>query len=224
MKSRLILLLLAGCLLPFALQGQTHEAGGLIKLGYEKKIVKGLNFGLEGEGRFNNNFTNFDRLKLGASFNYSFFKKRFKIGISGNYLLSDCDAYFENRGRINAMFTYAESIHQFKISYRVRVQSTFYEERFNDHKFNPKTYLRNRLQLEYEFFSKPAKLYASTEFFLRLYEKQNHIVDNFRTIVGLDYRLTQGSSIGVFFRSDNEIQVKNPSNVYYIGILYNFKH
>ena len=210
---------------PAAGFAQTHEAGGIVALGYEKKIVKGLDFNLGGELRFDQNFMAFDRFKLSAGLDYSFLKKkRLKISVRGYYLLANKSDFFENRGRVSAAVTYTEKFNQFRLSYRVRVQTTFYDESRSEHKFNPKTYLRNRLQLEYNFFAKPMKIYASTEFFLRLYQKNRCFIDNFRTELGWSYKFSQGSAVGLFLRADNEIQVKNPSNVYSLGITYNFKH
>ena len=149
---------------------------------YEKKVAKGLHFSLDGQLRFNQNFTNFDRLRVGAGLDYTFWKKRLKVGAAGFYLLGDTGSYYEHRGRVQATVAYTERIGQFRIGVRARAQSTFYDERRGEHKFNPKTYFRGRLQFEYDFFSKPVKLFASTEFFLRLYKKDNYIVDNFRTM------------------------------------------
>lgn len=224
--KRLTLFLLLFCLLvPVKLLAQQHDFGGLVNLEFEQKVAKGFDFNLEAEARFHHCFTAFNRLKIGTSFDYSFLKKkRLKIAIGANYMLYNDLGTAEHRGRIVGGLSYTEKIKNFKLSYRVRVQSTFYDELRGEHKFNPKTYLRNRLQLAYHFKEKGMEIYASTEFFLRLYQKGNYFVDNFRTIVGWDYKLNQGNSIGIFFRVDNEIQVKNPENMYYFGLRYGFKN
>ena len=209
---------------PVILCAQTYDAGGLLGMEYGKKIGKGFHFGAIAELRLNEYYTNFDRMKVGGEFDYTFFKKRFKIRIGAHYLLTDQENYYENRGRVYASFTYTEKIKRFKLSFRVRPQATFYETTYGNHKVNPKTYLRNRLQLTYSFFSKPVKLYVSTEFFLRLYQKKNYFIDNFRTLVGAEYQFNDRSSLNMFFRVDNEIQVKNPANVFYVGVFYNFSH
>lgn len=218
-KTFLFLLLF----LPIGLYAQSHDCGGIISVGFEQRIVKNFDFGLDAEGRFNHCFTQFDRLKVGASFEFSFLKKkRLKVGAGGYYLLKN-DDYLENRWRVQGSLTYTEKIRQFRLSYRVRVQSLFFDERRGSHSFNPKTYLRNRLRIEYMFPQVPVTLYASTEFFLRLYKK-NYFIDEFRTLIGCDYRLNKGNKIGIFLRSDNEIQVANPDNTYYVGFSYRFKN
>lgn len=215
----LLLLILA----PSWLAAQSHDFGGLLKLSFEQRIVKDFDFKLETEGRFCHNFTSFERLKVGGSFDYSFLKKnRLKLSLGANYLLYNDLGTAEHRGRVMGCLTYTEKFGAFKLSYRVRVQATFYDESRGDFKVNPKTYLRNRLQFSYDFAGKNMGIYASTEFFLRLYQKC--FVDQFRTVLGWDYKLSKGHKIGFFLRADNEIQVKMPENVYYIGFAYTFKN
>lgn len=228
MDKRLALKIAGLCML-FALvaaplMAQTYDAGAILSAGYRKKICKGFSFSAGAEGKFNQTFTSFERLKVTGSFHYTFWKKHFKVGVFGSYILSNQTNYFESRGRVGGDISFSQDIKNFSLSYRVRAQSTFYDETYCDHKFNPKTYLRNRLQLEYHFAEKPIKLYASTEFFLRLYQRDACFIDAFRTIVGVHYRLNKHNSLDFFLRADNEIQVKKPENVFYIGVAYNFKH
>lgn len=211
-------------LLPLALPAQTHDCGGLVDFGFEQTIVKNFHFNLEAEGRFQKHFTSFDRLKVGTAFDYSFLKKkRLKVAAGAYYLLYNDEGIVENRWRIQSALTYTEKFTHLHLSYRVRVQSTFYDALRGDYSVNPKTYLRNRLQVEYQLLNKPMSFYASTEFFLRLY-RQDYFVDQFRTILGWSFKLNKGNKISVFLRADNEIQVANPENVYYVGFSYNLKN
>jgi|GEM_PF-3308678 len=208
----------------FVSYSQTTDFGAVIRVNYVKEINKAWNYSLAGEGQLGANFTSFDRLKSSTGFDFTFLKKRLKAAGTLDYLLKNEIDFFENRYRFNLSLTYTEKIKQFKISYRLRGQTTIYEETHQDHRFNPKTYLRNRLELSYEFFEKPVEIYASTEFFLRLYQPGANFVDAFRTILGVSYRFDKNNFLDVYFRADNDIQVKDPANVYYIGIAYTFKH
>ena len=211
--------------LPWACRAQSHDFGGIVELGFEQKLAKGLDLGLEGEGRFNHNFTSFNRLKIGADLEYSFLKKkRLKVSVGGFYLLYNRYGTPEHRGRIMGALTYTEKFSDFKLSLRARVQSTFYDMQRGYHKFNPKTYLRGRLQFDYTFSQLNMSIFASTEFFLSLYKKNDIFIENFRTIAGLNFKVGKGHTMGVFLRVDNEIQVSEPENVYYIGLKYNFKN
>ena len=220
-----ILWFLLMVVLPWTGQAQSHDFGGILELGFEQKLAKGLELGLEGEGRFNHCFTSFNRLKIGADLDYSFLKKkRLKVSLGAAYLLYNRYGTIENRGRIIASLTYTEKISDFKLSLRARVQSTFYDMQRGYHKFNPKTYLRGRLQFDYTFSQLNMSIFASTEFFLSLYKKNDIFIENFRTIAGCNFKVGNGHTLGVFLRVDNEVQVSEPENVYYIGLKYNFKN
>lgn len=225
LKRRAFVSMLLLFALSSVVRGQSHDFGGILELGFEQKLAKGLELGLEGEGRFNHNFTSFNRLKIGADLEYSFLKKkRLKVSVGGFYLLYNRYGTPEHRGRIMGALTYTEKFSEFKLSLRARVQSTFYDMQRGYHKFNPKTYLRGRLQFDYTFSQLNMSIFASTEFFLSLYKKNDIFIENFRTIAGCNFKVGNGHTLGVFLRVDNEVQVSEPENVYYIGLKYNFKN
>ena len=128
LKKSAFLSLLLLFALPWVMRGQSHDFGGIVDLGFEQKLAKGLDLGLEGEGRFNHCFTSFNRLKIGADLDYSFLKKkRLKVSLGAAYLLYNRYGTVENRGRIIGSLTYTEKFSDFKLSLRARVQSTFYD-------------------------------------------------------------------------------------------------
>lgn len=225
LKKRAFVSMLLLFALSSVVRGQSHDFGGILELGFEQKLAKGLELGLEGEGRFNHCFTSFNRLKIGADLDYSFLKKkRLKVSLGAAYLLYNRYGTIENRGRIIGSLTYTEKFSDFKLSLRARVQSTFYDMQRGYHKFNPKTYLRGRLQFDYTFSQLRMSIFASTEFFLSLYKKNDIFIENFRTIAGCNFKVGNGHTLGVFLRVDNEVQVSEPENVYYIGLKYNFRN
>lgn len=211
------------CLFACTLQAQTTDFGAIVGAGYSGKIVKGFGYSVEGEVKTGGNFTEFNRFKASAGLGYSFWKSRFKVSADFDYILKNRETYLENRYRVSGGLTYSEKIRSFKLSLRSKYQASFYDESRAEHKFNPKTYVRNRFEISYSFFSKPVKLYASTEMFIRLYRKDARFIDEMRTVVGVTYRLNKNNSLDFYLRSDNEVQVKNPANIYYIGVGYSFK-
>ena len=211
------------CLFACTLQAQTTDFGAIVGAGYSGKIVKGFGYSVEGEVKTSGNFIEFNRFKASAGLGYSFWKSRFKVSADFDYILKNRQTYLENRYRVSGGLTYSEKIRSFKLSLRSKYQASFYDESRADHKFNPKTYVRNRFEISYSFFSKPVKLYASTEMFIRVYKKDARFIDEMRTVVGVTYRLNKNNSLDFYLRSDNEVQVKNPANIFYIGVGYNFK-
>lgn len=205
------------------MQAQTTDFGAIVGAGYSGKIVKGFGYSVEGEVKTSGNIIDFNRFKASAGLGYSFWKSRFKVSADFDYILKNRQTYMENRYRVSGGLTYSEKIRSFKLSLRSKYQASFYDESRAEHKFNPKTYVRNRFEISYSFFSKPVKLYASTEMFIRMYKKDARFIDEMRTVVGVTYRLNKNNSLDFYLRADNEVQVKNPANIYYIGVGYNFK-
>ncbi|MBO4232552.1 MAG: hypothetical protein J5862_04890, partial [Bacteroidales bacterium] len=76
----------------------------------------------------------------------------------------------------------------------------------------------------YSFFSKPLKIAVSEEFFWRINHPSKKIIDALRTVLSFEYRIDKENFMTFYLRADNEIQVANPKNTYYIGIIYSFKN
>ncbi len=64
-----------------ALHAQTFETGGLVGAEYEMKILKGWHWSAETQLRFDNNFTHYDRWKVGVGTDYTGLKKHVKVGV-----------------------------------------------------------------------------------------------------------------------------------------------
>ena len=218
-----ILLLVVGCLSCILVQAQTTDLGAIVGAGYSGKIVKGFGYSVEGEVKTSGTFIEFNRFKVSAGLGYSFWKSRFKVSVDFDYILKNRQTYLENRYRVSGGLTYSEKIRNFKLSLRAKYQASFYDESRAYHKYNPKTYIRSRFEITYSFFSKPLKLYASTEIFVRLYKPDTRFIDEVRSVVGVNYRINKNNSMDFYLRSDNEVQVKNPANIFYVGVGYNFK-
>lgn len=211
--------------LPLGLPAQTTDMGMQLGIEYSKKISNSFKIGLGEEIRFNDYCTRYDRFKSSVNMDYTFLKEIIKMGASYDYLhtlTSDND--YESRHRINADITVSQKVKQFKIEYRGRFQATFRDENRGSYRYNPKIYMRNRLKGTYSFITKPIKLFLSSEFFLRLYQPDNYIIDELRTTAGMEYRFDKRNAVTVYLCSSNEIQVTNPLNYYSLGIIYQFKH
>lgn len=70
-----ILFLMVG----FVSKAQTFDTRGLLGAEYEMKIMKGWHWGTEAEVRFDQNFTRYDRLKLGVGTDYTFWKNASRL-------------------------------------------------------------------------------------------------------------------------------------------------
>ena len=159
---------------------QTFSAGGVVGAEYELKILKGLHLSAEGEVRLDRNFTHYNRARLAVGTDYTFWKKRIKAGASYSFLnYHDREGQlFDNRHRVKGFVTVAPKFGDWKIAYRAMVQTTFRDGRRGDYRFNPKTYMRNRLQVTWAVPGRPVKLFLSEEFWWRLYKPGDNIIDH----------------------------------------------
>ena len=221
-KCLIVIVLLFVCVCASA---QTFSTGGVIGADYELKILKGWHFTVEGDLRFDYNFTHYNRAKLGVGTDYSFWRKRMKIGVEYSFLSYQDreDQLFDNRHRIKGFVSIAPKFGNWKVGWRCMAQTTFRDKRHGPYRFNPKTYLRNRLSVAWSIPQTDLKLHFSEEFWWRLYKPGDNIIDQLRTIVGLQYNISKRHALDFFVRSDNEIQVENPENVLYLGVAYSFK-
>jgi len=206
----------------WSLAAQRFE-GGLLVGAEAQKSVRSWDFSIGGELRFNQWVTNYDRGKLELDIGYSCWQKRIKISAGYDYINKHHqEGAFYHRHRVNLSLGIGEKFGRFKLSYRARFQTNFYDIQRESVRFNPKIYMRNRVELTYSFYRKPVKLFCSGEFFWRLYHPEKNIIDEVRAIVGVDYKVRKGHTLSFFLRSDNEVQVNDPEYAMYLGINYKF--
>lgn len=92
-----------------------------------------------------------------------------------------------------------------------------------DYTFNPKTYLRTRLSVSYAIPQTRLKLHFSEEFWWCLYKPGNNIIDQMRTVLGLQYGIDRHHTLDFYLRYDNVVQVRNLEHVLYFGVAYSFE-
>ncbi len=225
MKKNFLFTFLALFLLLWSgqLTAQTFETGALLGAEYEMKIMKGWHWGVGGQLRFDHNFTQYNRAKVSVSTDYTFWQKRVKIGVGYGFLNYHNEGVFDNRHRIQAALTLSQKFGNAKLAYRAQFQSTFRDNRRGDYRFNPKTYMRNRLTFSYKIPETAVKLHVSEEFWWRLYHPGNNIIDDLRTELGVEYAINKRHTLDFYLRSQNEVQVSNPRHIIYIGVNYGFK-
>jgi len=160
-------------------------------------------------------------LSLESPLPLPWFGKRLHAGVQVDYMRHyDNDHYYDNRLRSGVFLSYSETVQRFKLSFRTRALMTYRDERTGDYDVNPKWTWRNRLQATYQMPGSRFKYSLSTEAFVRLRQGES-FMDEWRTVLEVNYRLTRRQSVSIFARMDNDLQVKEPFDTYYIGCTYN---
>ncbi len=227
MTARRIPFLLAFLLastLAVAQSNRSTDFGCIVGSSLSTGIGRQMSLEVEEELRFDNDCSQLDRWLNSVGMDYAFPRKHLHVGMNVDYIRRYNDkGYFENRGRLGADVTYNQHYRRFKFSLRSRVLSTFMDENTGDHRVNPKTYWRNRLQISYQKPNSPFKYSISSEAHWLVNDPKHNVVDDIRTVASVDYRITRISTVSAFVRLDHEIQVKNPVDKYYLGATYKLK-
>ena len=180
---------------------------------------------VEEELRFDHNCMQFDRWLNSVGVDYTCLHNRMDIGVTADYIRRHNDrGYYENRGRLGLQVTYTEDYHRFKFQVRSKALGTFYDERTGEHRVNPKLYWRNRVKVTYQPMNSRFKYALSAELFWLVNDPKGSYLDNLRTVLSVDYRLSRRYYLSAFARMDNDLQVKEPVDRFYLGLTLKAKY
>ena len=225
MKRLLLIVFLLASVTAFAQSERTTDFGGIVSAEAEVGLGGPWGMSVEEELRFDHNFTQFDRWLNSVGVDYTCLHNRMNIGVTGDYIRRHNDRdYFENRGRLGLQVTYTEEYRRFKFQLRSKAMGTFFDERTGEHRVNPRIYWRNRLKVIYQRPNSRFKYALSTELFWLLNDPKNGGVDNLRTVFSVDYRLARQYTLSAFVRMDNDLWVKEPVDLFFLGLTFKAKY
>jgi len=224
-KNLCLIVLLLATVRAFAQSERVTDFGAILSA--EASAGLGGPFGLsvEEELRFKNNCTQFDRWLNSVGVDYSCLHNRLNLGLAVDYIRRYNDrGYYENRGRLGVQATYTEEYRQFKFQVRTKLIGTFLDHATGEHRVNPKLYCRNRLKVIWQPINSRFKYALSTELFWLTNDPRGSYVDNLRTMLSVDYRLARRYWLSAFVRMDNDLQVKEPVDRFYLGLTLKGKY
>ena len=225
MKKLIAIVFLLVSSAAFAQSERTTDFGGILSAEAEVGLKGPFGMSVEEELRFDHSCTQFDRWLNSVGVDYSCLHNRMNIGVTADYIRRHNDhGYYENRGRIGLQVTYTEDYRRFKFQGRSKVIGTFFDERTGAHRLNPRLYWRNRLKVTYQKPNSRFKYSLSAELFWLVNDPKGSYVDNVRTVFAVDYRLARRYSLSAFARMDNDLQVKEPVDRFYLGLTLKAKY
>ena len=220
----ILALLMAGAMPLLAQSERSTDFGAIVTGKFDANLTNKWAIEVEEELRFDHNCTQLDRWLNSVTVEYPFLHNRMHVGLTGGAIRRYNDrGYYENRFRVGVDVNYAETFRWFKFSFRSRVMATFRDETVADYRVNPKLYWRNRLQASYQAPNSRFKYSLSVELHWLLNDPKASVVDNVRTVLSVDYRLSRRQHLEFSARMDNDIQVKKPVDRFYFGITYHYK-
>ena len=225
MKRLIFILFLLGPVGAFAQSERLTDFGGIVSAEVEVALGGPFGMSVEEELRFDHNYTQFDRWLNSVGVDYTCLHNRMNIGLTADYIRRHNDrGYYENRGRLGLHVTYTEEFRRFKFQVRSKAMATFFDERTGEHRINPRLYWRNRFKVTYQPLNSRFKYALSAELFWLTNDPKKGGIDNLRTVLSVDYRLSRHYYLSAFARMDNDLQVKKPVDRFYIGLTFKAKY
>lgn len=225
MKRLLTIVLLLLSVGVFAQSERSTDFGGIVSAEAEAGLGGPFGLSVEEELRFENNCTQFDRWLNSVGVDYTCLHNRMNIGLTADYIRRHNDrGYYENRGRLGLQVTYTEDWRRFRFQVRSKAIGTFFDERTGEHRVNPRLYWRNRLKVTYQPMNSRFKYALSTELFWLTNDPKKGGIDNLRTVFSVDYRLARQYTLSAFVRMDNDLQVKEPVDRFFLGLTFKAKY
>ena len=225
MKRLLTIVLLLLSVGVFAQSERSTDFGCIVSAEAEAGLGGPFGLSVEEELRFEYNCTQFDRWLNSVGVDYTCLHNRMNIGLTADYIRRHNDrGYYENRGRLGLQVTYTEDWRRFRFQVRSKAVGTFFDERTGEHRVNPRLYWRNRLKVTYQPMNSRFKYALSTELFWLTNDPKKGGIDNLRTVFSVDYRLARQYTLSAFVRMDNDLQVKEPVDRFFLGLTFKAKY
>jgi hypothetical protein len=222
MKKTTFLLILLFVITGFTCQNvfsQENDYGTWLSVDVSKELSKKFDLEFEEEVRIFKQFGEINRFATSIGGSYSFFK--FLKGAAGYtwiYHHDVNDSFWDNRHRYYLQLTGKVEIKRLALTLRERFQSTYIDESIKGFDYSPENYLRSRLQLVWDVKNSKLEPYASGELIYQLNNPDGNEIDNIRYTIGIAFPLTKKLDLDTYLRLSQEMNVKNPVNLYLIGV------
>lgn len=221
--NRIILIFIMACTLSgVKVYGQFNDIGAVGSVSVSKDVGKGIDVTLGQEFRINQNLTTFDRSLTSLGVDYKVYKKLLKVEANYDFIRQNQIEYFETRQRISTALSTQLKWLSIGIKIRTKGQMSWRDESRGDYKINPKYMWRNKLEFDYSIFGSPLKPYVSGEIFCPLNGADGFYLNEYRTVMGLKYRMSRRTTLDFMLRYDQEVQQANPKSALYGGIGWNY--
>lgn len=203
---------------------QDSDYGTWLEVKLSKEISEKLAIGVDEEVRIFHQFREINRLATSVEADYNFFK--FLKGTAGYtwiYRHDVNDSFWENRHRYYLQLTGKLNMNRIAFSLRERFQSTYINKDVKGFDYSPENYLRSRIQVAWDVPNSKLQPYASAEMIYQLNNPEGNLVDNWRFTAGTRFPLAKKLQLDTYLRLNQEINVKNPVDLYLIGVTLDWK-
>jgi hypothetical protein len=222
MKKIVLLIIMFG--LTYGLVAQTtNDAGLWATFNIEKKLNEKISLFATEEFRLRENFTrvNLFYTDLGVEYRPA---KVLKVALAYRLIEKNLiDDSYSYRHRLMLDITLKKKFDKFVLSYRHRLQREVRNIYTSEDGFLPEWYSRNKFTVKYDT-DKAIVPYIAAEFRYQIRNPRQVESDGLwhrnRYFAGLDYKVNDKSTFGLYYLVQQEYNVSAPQNLYIVGIEY----
>jgi hypothetical protein len=198
---------------------QETDFGSWVSFDVSKEVTKRFDIEFEEEVRIFKKFSEINRFSttINGSYNVNKFLKG-GAGYTWIYRHDIKDQLWENRHRYFVYLNGGLELGRMNFSLREKFQSTYYDASVPGFDYSPVNYLRSKLEVAWDLKGAKTEPYASVEMHYQLNNPDGNEIDNMRYTLGVDFPLSKKLDLDTYFRLNQDIHVKNPVNLYLLGI------
>jgi hypothetical protein len=204
----------------------TRDAGLWATVNIDKKLNDRFTVLLTEEFRLRDNYSriNLFYTDIGLQANV---KKFMKVALCYRNIQKNTDqGFYSFRHRFMLDITLKKKMDNFILSYRQRIQRESRNNFTSENGYLPEWYSRNKFGVKYDT-GKLLTPYISAEFRYQIHDPRMRESDNTwhraRYVAGVDCKLGENSSIGLYYLMQHEWNVNTPQTIYITGIEYNYE-
>ena len=180
---------------------------------------------LEEEARFFENMSRPDKLNSELTIDYKI-NKLLNAGVLYRLITNlNPRKSFDFNHRISAYLGVQKKYAGFSCSLQTTFQKTYSEFQHSDGWYIPENYVRILSEVSRELKNKKTELYANIEFWHRIQTGDQDFIDQYRFTAGIKHKLNKRHRLDLFYKIQQELQVKNPltSHIFGVGYRYNIR-
>lgn len=224
MKKRFVYLLVCFSLTSYGQATKaTKDAGLWTTVNLDKKLNEKFSVFLTQEFRMRENITRINLFY--TDFGVEVRPAKFlKVALAYRSIQKNLDdGSYSFRHRLMLDITLKKKFGNFIIAYRQRLQSEVKDVYSSDDGALQEWYSRNKFTLKYDY-GKAFSPYVAAEFRYQIADPR--IVESDRTwhrmryIYGIDYKVNAKNTLGLYYLTQFEFNVKTPQSIYIVGVEY----
>jgi hypothetical protein len=219
---RPIVALLLGFMLAPGLRAQQQDLQMWVSAGFRADLSDKIRVSIEEEARYFENISRLDKLNSDLTLDYKL-SNSVSIGVLYRLISNrNASGYYNLDHRFNLHLEYDRSVRAWTFGAQIKAEKTFDQFSGLNDKYLPNNYIRIKGEISRLMVDRKTEPYVNLEFWYKLPQGQTAFVDQYRLTMGLKYKADKNNRLNLFYRIQQEIQVKDPLFAHVLGAGYTF--